>query len=201
MNGSAIADDSSGFIETGDRDQMEPSKLIVLNVGCGYPLRQRLHPSFHGDEWQELRLDVDPAVKPDILCSITDMAPVGTASVDAVWSSHNLEHLHYHEVPRALGEFLRVLRPGGMLLVTMPELVAADTLEDEAYRSPSGPITPLDMIYGHSASLAQGNRYMAHKTGFTLRTLQQHLVGAGFANITASRSGYDLWAKAYKPTG
>ncbi len=176
---------------------------IVLNVGCGYP-GQRLHPAFQGREWHELRLDIDPAVNPDIICSMTDIQPLATGSVDAIWSSHNLEHLHRHEVPVALSEFLRVLRPGGMLLLTMPdlqkvaELVAADELEDEAYMSPSGPISPLDMIFGHTASLAQGSLHMAHKTGFTARTLDRLLNEAGFAEIAVSRDGFALWARAYK---
>src|SRR5580700_9986222 len=159
-------------------DSAVPTK-IVLNVGCGYPLRQKLHRHFHGPEWREVRLDIDPAVAPDLVCSMTDMASVASDSIDAIWSSHNLEHLHRHEVPVALSEFLRVLRPGGQLLLTLPdlqriaELVAADGLEDSAYRSPSGPISPLDMIYGHTASVAQGNSHMAHKTGFTARTLRQ----------------------------
>lgn len=179
--------------------------LIVLNVGCGYPGRQGLHPAFQGPEWRELRLDINPAVNPDIICSMTDMHPVMSSSIDAIWSSHNLEHLHRHEVPIALAEFLRVLRPGGQMLLTLPdlqriaELVAGDGLEDEAYRSPSGPITPLDMIYGHTPSLAQGNRHMAHKTGFTARTLWQLLVDAGFADIKLHREGFALWARACKP--
>ena len=72
----------------------------VLNVGCGYPLRQKLHRQFHGPEWREIRLDLDPAVQPDVVCSITDTGPVTDDSVDAVWSSHNLEHLQRHEVPK-----------------------------------------------------------------------------------------------------
>src|SRR5579864_4812857 len=176
---------------------------LVLNVGCGY-VGQRLHPSFEGGEWRELRLDIDPAVNPDIVCSMTDMHPLASGSVDAIWSSHNLEHLHRHEVPVALAEFLRVLRPGGMLLLTMPdlqkiaELVAADELEVEAYLSPSGPIAPLDMICVHTASLAQGNLHMAHKTGFTSRTLNLLLAEAGFTEIVVSRDGFALWARAYK---
>jgi hypothetical protein len=63
----------------------------------------------------------------------------------------------------------------------------------------SGPITPLDMIFGHTASLARGNQYMAHRTGFTARTLQQLLVEAGFVDVTLRRGGsFDLWATAYK---
>ena len=181
-----------------------PAK-VVLNVGCGYPARQGLHPSFHGGEWRELRLDIDRSVEPDIVCSMIDMQPVATGSVDAVWSSHNLEHLHRHEVPIALAEFVRVLRPGGFMLLTLPdlqriaELIVEDGLEDEAYRSPSGPITPLDMIYGHTPSLARGNEYMAHKTGFTARTLRQLLIDAGFAGVTLQRDGFALWARAFKP--
>jgi SAM-dependent methyltransferase len=180
-----------------------PSKT-VLNVGCGYPSRQGLHPAFQGGEWRELRLDINPSVNPDILCSMIDMHPVATDSIDAIWSSHNLEHLQRHEVPVALAEFLRVLRPGGQILMTMPdlqriaELVANDGLEDEAYSSPAGPITPLDMIYGHTPSLARGNQHMAHKTGFTARTLRQHLMDAGFTGVALQREGFALWARAYK---
>ena len=181
---------------------------IVLNVGCGYPLHQRLHPHFQGPQWRELRLDIDPAVRPDIVCSMTQMTPVADASVDAVWSSHNLEHLYRHEVPLALGEFFRVLKPGGLLLLTLPdlqrvaEMVAADGLEIEAYRSASGPITPLDMIFGHGASLAQGHLFMAHKTGFTLTSLDHALGDAGFVGVQTRRGdAFDLWAVAYKAAG
>jgi SAM-dependent methyltransferase len=182
------------------------SGKIVLNVGCGYPLRQKLHRHFHGPEWREIRLDLDPAVRPDIVCSITDMSPVAAASVDAIWSSHNLEHLQRHEVPLALTEFVRVLKPSGFLMLTLPDLqkvarlVVEDQLEDQAYTSASGPITALDMIFGHTASLARGNSFMAHRTGFTARTLQKVLTEAGFVEITVRRgSAFDLWATAIKP--
>jgi ubiquinone/menaquinone biosynthesis C-methylase UbiE len=185
-----------------------PGQKIVLNVGCGYPLRQKLHRHFHGPEWREVRLDLDPAVQPDIVCSITDMGPVSANTIDAVWSSHNLEHLQRHEVPLALGEFIRVLKPQGLLLLTLPDLqqvaqlVVDDKLEDLAYQSPSGPVTPLDMIFGHTASLARGNRYMAHRTGFTARTLHQALVEAGFVEVRLRVGGsFDLWATAVKPSG
>jgi len=120
--------------------------------------------------------------------------------------SHNLEHLQRHEVPLALREFIRVLKPHGLLLLTLPDLqqvarlVVEDELEDQAYFSPSGPITPLDMIFGHTASLARGNPYMAHRTGFTARTLQKVLIEAGFVEISLrAGTSFDLWATAYKP--
>lgn len=132
------------------------------------------------------------------------MAAVASASVDAIYSSHNIEHVHAFEVPAVLREFHRVLKPEGFLVLTCPDLqavcalVADDRLTDPAYQSPAGPITPLDILYGHGAALAAGHRFMAHKSGFTLKTLTQALHGVGFAASAGKRRarGLDLWVVA-----
>lgn len=179
---------------------------FVLHVGCG-PANPAALPAafFPGEAWAEIRLDIDPAVRPDVVASITDMTPVASGSVDAVWSAHNLEHLHPHEVPRALAEFFRVLRPGGIAVVTLPdlrqvaELVAADRLTEPAYVSPAGPISALDMLYGHGAAIAGGNVFMGHRGGFTARTLATALEEAGFAPVQVVPDGhFALWAMAHK---
>lgn len=177
----------------------------VLHVGCGVADPGKLPPAFFASgEWQEIRLDIDPGVAPDIIASITDMAAVADGSVDAVWSAHNLEHLFAHEVPLALAEFRRVLRSGGFALVTMPdlqraaELVAQDRLDAPAYLSPAGPIAPLDMLFGHGAAIAAGNHFMAHRTGFTARTLEAALRNAGFASVRVMRDeAFALWGTAF----
>src|SRR5258708_13335867 len=76
-----------------------PAGKTVLNVGCGYPSQQKLHRHFHGPEWREIRLDLDPAVQPDIVCSITDMNPVASPSVDPAWPSPNPNHLQRPPLP------------------------------------------------------------------------------------------------------
>jgi SAM-dependent methyltransferase len=182
-----------------------PILRSLLHVGCGMPDPRKLPPAFFTPgEWQEVRLDLDPGVAPDIVASITDMAMIATASFDAVWSAHNLEHLFAHEVPLALSEFRRVLRPGGFALITLPdlqraaELVAQDRLGEPAYISPAGPIAPLDMLYGHGAAIAAGNHFMAHRTGFTARTLEAALVAARFDSVRVVRDeSYALWATAH----
>lgn len=178
---------------------------LVLHVGCGAADPDKLPEHFFTPgQWREIRFDINPDVAPDIIGSMTDMAAVATASMDAVWSSHNLEHVYPHEVPLALAEFRRVLRPGGFALITLPnlrkvaELVAADLLEEPAYTADAGPITPLDMIYGWQRDLARGNHFMAHKTGFTATTLRRALERAGFVEIRVIEDdGFGLWAKAH----
>ncbi|WP_044562327.1 methyltransferase domain-containing protein [Azospirillum sp. B4] len=181
-----------------------PVSRTVLHVGCGVRRPEKLHSLFHSSEWREVRLDIDPQVQPDIVASITNLSMVADGSVDAIWSSHNIEHLYAHEVPIALAEFRRVLTPDGFALLTLPDLqavarlVAEDKVEEAAYLSPAGPVTPLDMIFGLRSSIAQGNVHMAHRTGFTAQTLGKALLAAGFGHVKVTRDEtYSLWAIAY----
>jgi len=175
----------------------------VLNAGSGPPSARQLHPVFSRDSWAEIRLDIDPQVKPDLIGSVTDMVQlVPSATFDAVWSSHSLEHLRAHEVPQALSEFRRVLKPDGFALITSPDLETVASLildrglDAHVYTSPMGPITPHDMLFGHSDSIEGGKVFMAHNTGFTLSTLGRLLVDAGFATSLIKREKLDLWALA-----
>lgn len=178
-----------------------------LHIGCGPKRKDKTTRGFNTDEWHELRLDIDASVSPDIVGTMTDMSAVADASVDAIFSSHNIEHLYAHEVPIALKEFCRVLKPEGFAVITCPDvqavcaLVAEGKLLEPCYVSPAGPIAPIDILWGHRASLARGNFYMAHKVGFTQAALIQALQHAGFATIASLRRGhpaYDLWALASK---
>lgn len=176
-----------------------------LNVGCGSAGPERLPECFQQEDWQQIRLDINPAVKPDIIADLTDLSAVQTGSVDAVYSSHNIEHLYLHETTVALQEMHRVIRPGGFLLVTLPDLqqvaklIAEGKLSEEIYRSPVGPITPLDMLYGHQASVERGNTYMAHKCGFDKHSLSAALLDVGFNEVRVTADAhYNLWGYAQK---
>ena len=176
-----------------------------LHVGCGPKRKDRTTSGFA--EWHELRFDIDESVQPDLVGTMTDMSSVLSESVDAVFSSHNIEHLYPHEVPVALSEFFRVLKPDGFAVITCPDLqtvcalVAEDKLTEPAYTSPAGPITPLDILYGHRPPMASGNLYMAHRCGFTEKVLSGTLQASGFRRVASMKRGapyFDLWALATK---
>lgn len=182
------------------------TQRLLLHVGCGVENRDRVPEYFHDANWREIRLDIDPRVKPDIVGSTTDLGAVADESMDAIWSSHNLEHLNSYEVPMALAEFKRVLKPDGFLLLSLPDLraiarrIAADQLLEPLYHSAVGPIRPLDVVFGHQPSLAKGNSFMAHRTGFTATTLGQSLIEAGFHEVRVHEGlRWDLWAIATMP--
>lgn len=178
----------------------------LLHVGCGGATKSSTSPGFQGDTWQEIRLDIDANSSPDIVSSMLDMASVPTAAVDAVYSSHNIEHLYPHEVAIALLEFHRVLNEDGLLVLTCPDLqslcqlIVDDQLDQPAYLSAAGPIAPLDILYGHRPQLAAGNLFMAHHTGFTLRTLVEEVRASGFCSVAGRRRDayFDLWIVATK---
>lgn len=181
------------------------AESIFLHAGPG-PLRKGDTP-FAELDFKEFRVDLDPSFDPDLLSSITNLENIESESMDAIYSSHNLEHLYAHEVPTALSEFLRVLKSDGFLLLTCPDLqsvaqqIAADKLCDPVYMSTMGPITPLDIVYGHRRELARGNHHMAHRCGFTASVLAGSLKDAGFAQVACQQRGanhFDLWALATK---
>lgn len=193
-------------IEREMNSETAKESLQLLHVGCGQSRRDALPLFFQSIQWNEIRLDIDPDVNPDIHGSILDLSAVPDASVDAIWSSHNLEHVNSFEVPIALAEFRRVLKPSGFVLITVPDLravakyVASHDLDQPLYQSAVGPIMAMDVMFGHQASIAKGNHYMAHRTGFTSNLLGKVLLNAGFSEVRVHEGQrWDLWALATLP--
>jgi SAM-dependent methyltransferase len=184
-----------------------PAQKRVLNAGSGVAFPGRLHEGFRGEEWSEVRLDIDPRTQPDVVGSMCDMRGiVPDASFDAVWSSHSLEHLYAHEVDAAFREFRRILKTDGFVLATCPDIAAVANLilqhglEADIYQSAAGPIKPLDMLYGHGRSIGAGQLAMSHRTGFTAERLGRLAIDCGFAEARIVEGlNYDLWALLAMP--
>jgi len=175
-----------------------------LHVGCG-PQNKSSCLGFDNDNWKEIRLDIDKNVNPDIVGTLTDMKSVETGSVDAVYSSHNIEHIFPHEVPIALSEFYRVLKEDGIVVITCPDLqgageaLAQDKLFETLYEGHDGPVTAFDVLFGHRETTAGGNIFMVHKGGFTYSTLDRAFYEAGFKVRVGGRSGVcSLYLVAFK---
>lgn len=183
--------------------QFAPGK-VVLNVGCGPHPSGELRHVFPPPEWRELRLDINPAVAPDIVASMTDLHMFADGSVDGVFSSDNIEHLDAHLVAPTFAEFARVLAVPGLFMVIVPDLrqiaerILAGGLEEPVFDTPAGPIAPIDMIYGHRGAIAGGRPEMAHRTGFTAESLDRALRAAGFDPVTLHKGHYALVALAHK---
>jgi predicted SAM-dependent methyltransferase len=178
----------------------------MLNAGSGPGPAGRIGRMIKEQRWDEVRLDIDPKVKPDVVGSITELdLSFRPQSFDAVWSSHVLEHLYAHEVYPALRQFFRVLKPDGFALIMSPDLEAVARyivnhgIASVAYESPAGPIRPLDMLYGHSRAIEEGHFHMAHRTGFTAERLGNLLLSAGFSTVSTRTENFEICALALMP--
>ncbi len=175
-----------------------------LNIGSGPAGSGLRPPGMQGSDWRELRLDADPAVLPDIVAPAHDLQGVASASMDAVFSSHCIEHLYLDQAVPALQEWRRVLREDGFLLIVCPdlqaaaEMIAQDRLFDEAYAG----ITPYDIVFSHQGMVAQGraagHHWMEHRSGYTLSSLTRCVQQAGFAAHAGlrMRHRFELWLLA-----
>ena len=177
----------------------------LLHVGCGHSSIVNLPRYFQNGQWDEVRYDINPAVSPDIVGTTQDMSLIEDGSVDAVYSSHNIEHIWAFEVPGVLAEFRRVLAPSGFAMILCPDILSVAQaitegyLNQPVYTSPAGPITALDILYGHHHDIERGNLYMAHKTAFTAETLVGHLTNASFGSVSIGRdSVFCLHALAHR---
>lgn len=113
---------------------------------------------------------VDLYGEPDIRGSATDL-PFADDSVDGIWCSHVLEHLAIAEVPVALAEFLRVLRPGGRAIIRVPNF---DYVAKYWLTGPDRGWAEA-MVFGLQISDGE-----FHKSAFTTGILKADLEAAGF---------------------
>lgn len=165
-----------------------PKVKRLLHAGCG---TSGLPPWYEGAE--EVRLDIDPAAKPDIVASLVDLGDIG--EFDVIYTSHCVEHLYPADVRIALAEFYRVTKPGGHVMVIVPDLEGVQATEDVLYECHGvGPLTGLDLIYGCRFDAARST-YMAHHSGFVSSTLEAAMRAAGFEQVDMKRlPQYNLMA-------
>jgi predicted SAM-dependent methyltransferase len=67
-------------------------------------------------------IDWNPRI---ILHNLAEPLPWPDASVDCIYTSHTLEHLRREDGERLMAECYRVLKPGGVLRIVVPDLKAS----------------------------------------------------------------------------
>ena len=139
---------------------------LYLNVGSG---QRPFHKPF-------INVDVQAKWNPDIVASGDSLPMLKDESVEMVVLHHVLEHFGCGEADGLLKECRRVLRPGGSLLVFVPNMAALMDMWQE-YR-----IT--DQVYMTNVYGAyMGDEADRHKWGYTFATLSRLLTNHGYRPI------------------
>jgi predicted SAM-dependent methyltransferase len=145
------------------------SEPVRINLGSGMtPI----------EGW--VNVDVLPdAPGVDVVADISERLPFSDGEAELLHASHLLEHFPTDDIPRMLREWRRVLKPGGKLLIAVPDLerISRVIVEKEGWFTP--PHNPwLGAIYG-----GQKDAFDFHKTGYTEAWLAYLLQNAGFGEL------------------
>jgi predicted SAM-dependent methyltransferase len=91
----------------------QPPGKFYVNLGCG----ELNHPAF-------VNVDTSPWEHVHYVHSVDSLPMFQSNTVDLIYCSHCLEHVPHHETARVLKEWHRVLKPGGILKIGVPNLDA-----------------------------------------------------------------------------
>lgn len=136
-----------------------PTDLRLLNVGCGR--------CYH-DDWTNIDLESSgPGVRQ---YDLRRGLPYEDNSFDGVYHSHVLEHIEPNHAATMIAECNRVLRPGGVLRVVVPDLegIARTYLETLAAASEC-----VSEVQTRGLSDSDAQRRLANHHWMTLETIDQ----------------------------
>lgn len=189
--------------DNGVNYKIDATKKNLLHVGAG---GQRAQQSQFGKDladYHEISLDIDKSSNPDIVADFKDLSALPENSMDAILCSHALEHVDACDTALVLKGFERLLKPDGFARVIVPNMkipaqkIAEGKPEAVLYVSPAGPITALDMFYGHRVSVKMGKEAMRHCNGFTKESFENILRDLRIAG-SVKEEGFDLVATVTK---
>jgi ubiquinone/menaquinone biosynthesis C-methylase UbiE len=206
----------AGLFEKGKPVSTQLNGAEKLNLGCGPNAPEGwLNLDGSWNAWMSnhaflrkvLRLagvlksasDVQWKVRP-LVHDLTKPLPLGDNTISVIYASHVLEHLYLIDAQKLLLECNRVLRPGGLIRLVVPDLrsmaanymnskngktaisqkiSAADQLNEKlGFRSPTPPRgSVLLQIYSHWKD------FHHHKWMYDSDSLINYMQGAGFVDV------------------
>ncbi len=152
---------------------MSTTPIKRLNWGCG---------SWTPEGWINSDIKDEPGV--NLPCNILEGGlPLETDSIDYAVSIHALPEMHYSNLIPVLQELRRVLKPGGVLRLSLPDLdkgIAAYQRGDRDYF-----LIPDEEVKSAGAKfIVQMLWYGYSKLLFTRDFIEEMLLKAGFAKVT-----------------
>lgn len=161
------------------------SALKKLNLGCG----DKILPGYINVDVVESRRGFSP----DVVCDLHRLTPFEDDSVDEILSVHVIEHFWRWEVLGVLKEWVRVLKPGGFMILECPNLLsaAAELLKNPVAGAGPGPEGQRTMwvLYGDPA---WEDPYMIHRWGYTPESLGQLMEEAGLVDVMQEPAQFKL---------
>lgn len=122
---------------------------------------------------------VDLYMPAEIRDDVTKLEQFTNESVEEVRVYHLLEHLKTDDVPIALGQIFRVLKPHGKIEIEVPDLVwlLEDFLNTPEMERWGWKLQTLFGMQNHEGEF--------HRTGFSGPRLRQLLIRAGFEDVVS----------------
>lgn len=160
-------------------------KAIRLNLGCG-------------DKLLEGYINVDladnrHAKPPDVISDIRDLSAFPDNYADEILSVHVIEHFYYWEVPGILREWVRILQPGGVLVLETPDLLNAcrEILDNPETATDPGPAGRMGIwpLYGDPG---WKDPLMCHRWLYTPESLGRLLSQCGLVEISRESAKYKM---------
>lgn len=135
-----------------------------VHLGCG--------PRTFGASWEH----IDGGVYPHVRSHDIQNLPFGDATASIVYASHVIEYFDRNDVLDVLREWKRVLMPGGILRVAVPDFAVMVKLYQEGLSL----YQLLGPLYGR---MDMAGTMIYHKTVYDFDSLQYVLTCAGFENV------------------